>query len=85
VSHCLVVSATFEFAAQLKFYTTLIHRNCHPAHQNAGLNRPAIPETPACEYAAVLLESARIYNFQGIRWGTRRFCSTIELSKCQVF
>jgi hypothetical protein len=35
-----VVSATFEFVAQLKFYTTLIHRNCHPAHQNAGLNGP---------------------------------------------
>jgi hypothetical protein len=33
----------------------------------------------------VLLESARIYNFQGISRGNWRFCSTMELPKCVVF
>jgi hypothetical protein len=33
----------------------------------------------------VLLESTRIYNFKGISRDNRRFRSTIELPKCQVF
>ena len=35
--------------------------------------------------AGVLLESARIYNFQGIRWRRWRFRSTTKMPKCFVF
>jgi hypothetical protein len=46
---------------------------------------PTFSETPACECVGVLLESARIYHFNGIIRGKRRFCSTNELPKCFVF
>jgi hypothetical protein len=38
-------------------------------------------------YRALLcaMENARIYNFKDISRGNRRFYSTIELPKCQVF
>jgi hypothetical protein len=38
-----------------------------------------------CECVGVLLESARIYNFPGMRWGKWRFCSTTKMPKFLVF
>jgi hypothetical protein len=55
------------------------------AYMQSNSNYQWTERRPGVVGICVRLESARIYNFKGIRWRNRRFCRTTKIPKCPVF